>query len=405
MRLTSAQARALHLHAQGLAARPSEAATRAGVARAIAQMGLLQIDTIHVVARSPYLVLFSRLGGYDACWLDELLESGEVFEAWAHEACFAPMADFGLLRRRNLHASHWALRHAQRMRDAHGEQMASLLAHVRERGAVRSSDFERKEPRGTWWWGWKDEKRWLEALFALGDLMIARRERFQRVYDLAERVLSNAVVAPGAMPDEADATREMRLRAVRALGVTQARWVADYYRVAPRVRDADLAPLVEAGELVTVEVAGWDAPGYVHRDHAPALATAAAGTLRTTHASLLSPFDPVVWDRERASTLMGFDYTLECYTPGPKRRYGYFVLPVLVGNRIVARIDAKAWRREGVFEVISFHPEDGVAPTAATVAGIARALQEAAAWHATPRLRLRRGPREWIAAVRAALRA
>lgn len=405
MRLTSAQARALHLHAQGLAARPSVPATRTAVAGAIARMGLLQIDTIHVVARSPYLVLFSRLGDYDTRWLDELLAAGAVFEAWAHEACFAPMADFGLLRRRNLHASHWALRHAQRMREAHGEQMASLLAHIRERGAVRSSDFERKQPGGGGWWGWKDEKRWLEALFALGELMIARRERFQRVYDLAERVLSNALVAPGATPDEADATREMRLRTIRALGVAQARWVADYYRVAPRARDADLAPLVDAGELVAVEVAGWDAPGYVHRDHSGALATAAAGKLRATHATILSPFDPVVWDRERARTLMGFDYTLECYTPGPKRRYGYFVLPVLVGNRIVARIDAKAWRREGMFEVISFHPEPGVAPAAATVAAIARALRDAAAWHATPRIRLRRGPREWIAALRDALRA
>ena len=122
MRLTSAQARALHLHAQGLAARPSVPATRTAVAGAIARMGLLQIDTIHVVARSPYVVLFSRLGDYDTRWLDELLAAGAVFEAWAHEACFAPMADFGLLRRRNLHASHWALRHAQRMREAHGTE-------------------------------------------------------------------------------------------------------------------------------------------------------------------------------------------------------------------------------------------------------------------------------------------
>src|SRR5690349_16743073 len=183
-------------------------------------MALLQIDTIHVVARSPYLVLFSRLGDYDARWLDASLERGEIFETWAHEACFAPMVDWGLLRRRNLHAQHWALRHAQRTRVTHGDEMARLLAHVRERGAVRASEFERKQKAASGWWEWKDEKRWLESLFALGDLMIARRERFQRVYDLSERVLANAAVAPGGVPGEAEAVREMRVRAVRALGIT-----------------------------------------------------------------------------------------------------------------------------------------------------------------------------------------
>ena len=150
---------------------------------------------------------------------------------------------------RNLHAQHWALRHAQRTRTTHGDEMARLLAHVRDRGAVRASDFERKAKAASGWWEWKDEKRWLEALFALGDLMIARRERFQRVYDLSERVLAAATVPPGHVPGESEALREMRLRSIRALGITQARWVSDYYRLGPRVRDEELDPFVDAGEL------------------------------------------------------------------------------------------------------------------------------------------------------------
>ena len=405
-RLTQAQARCLHLHAQGLRSPPPGPATRPDVVAAIARMALLQIDTIHVVARSPYLVLFSRLGQYEPRWLDESLEAGELFETWAHEACFAPMSDWGLLRRRSQHASHWAQRSAQRTRAAHGDAMARLLAHVRDKGAVRAADFERPDKGAGGWWEWKDEKRWLEAWFALGDLMIARRERFQRVYDLSERVLARAAVAPGPVPGEREAVREMRLRAIRALGVAQARWVSDYYRLGPRVRDAELEPLLDAGELLNVEVDGWEAPAWVHRDHEAALALAAQGKLRATHATLLSPFDPVVWHRERASTLMGFDYTLECYTPEPKRQYGYFVLPVLVGNRLVARLDAKAWRADGMFEVKVLHFEDGVEPTDALLARVAQAIVTAAKWHGTPKVRLRKcDPRSAANPLRAAIRA
>jgi uncharacterized protein YcaQ len=404
-RLTAAQARTLHLHAQGLRAQPTAPAVRGDVVAAVARMALLQIDTIHVVARSPYLVLFSRLGDYDARWLDEALAAGELFETWAHEACFAPMADWGLLRRRNLHSTHWAHRHAQRTRDAHAGGMAALLEHVRAHGEVRTADFAGTGTGAGGWWGWKDEKRFLEAWFALGELMIARRERFQRVYDLSERVLARAAVPPGAVPAEAEAVRTMRLQAIRALGVAQARWVSDYYRLGPRVRDAELEPLADSGEILAVEVAGWDAPGWVHRDHAEALDQVAQGRLRATHGTLLSPFDPVVWHRERASMLMGFDYTLECYTPAPKRAYGYFVLPILVGNRLVGRLDAKAWRAERTFEVKALYLEDDVAPTSALLARVARAIVAAARWHGTPKVKLGKcSPRAVAVPLRAAIR-
>ena len=392
--LSPDQARHVQLAAQGLLAPPRRRARKADVLAAIANMQVLQIDTIHVVARSPYLVLFSRLGAYDPAWLDALLAEGAIFECWAHEASFAPIADYPLHRGHQLgRANHWAMRMAARTRARDGAAMDALLAKVRAEGAVRVADFA--TPRGdvrAGWWGWKGEKRFLEALFAQGELMVARRERFQRVYDARERVLARA--APhwvGAEPPPAeDVRRELVLRAVRALGVTPARFVADYFRLRLRVTDAELAPLVAEGALATVHVRGWEAPAYVHRDRLSLARRAARGALRATYTTLLSPFDPLVWHRERALALFGFDYRLECYTPAPKRRYGYFALPILDRGRLVGRADAKAHRAEGVFEVKSIHLEPGVAPDAARVSAIGGALARCAAWHGTPRVVVRR---------------
>ncbi|MGO1068604.1 winged helix-turn-helix domain-containing protein [Lysobacter sp. CA199] len=408
--LSLTQARALHLHAQGLLTRPRKRAARPDALAAIARMQLLQIDTIHVVARSPYLVLFSRLGAYPAHWLEELLAQREIFEIWAHEACFAPMDDY-LLHRNALpqRQHHWAIRNAQHHRQTSGAKIDRLLAHIRELGPVKSSDFERDQARvgAGGWWGWKDEKRWLETGFALGELMVARRENFQRVYDLSERVAGIAVSGWDGTPIDADTVRrETLLKSVRALGVAQARWVADYFRLRPRVRDADLEPLVAQGALLRVEVKGWNAPGYVHRDHAVALAAASTGRLRATHSTLLSPFDPLVWDRERASEFFGFDYTLECYTPEPKRRYGYFVLPILVRGRLVGRLDAKAHRAKGEFEVKALYLEEGVVADEALAADIARAIVDCARWHETPKVKLGRcRPVAFAKSLKAALAA
>ena len=400
--LTAAQARRLHLFAQGLLAPPRRRARKADVLAAIERMQLLQIDTINVVARSPYLVLFSRLGKYDKRWLDELLAEGALFETWAHEACFVPVANYPLHRRNLLDRSHWAMRHAWRMHEGHRASMDRLLAHVREKGAVKAADFERSDGKGGGWWGWKDEKRWLEASFALGELMITRREGFQRVYDLRERVLDKpatrtalgeawataAAAGTDDLPAEALVRERFVLDAVHALGITQARWVNDYFRAGRKLKDADLDAFVTAGTLLRVEVKGWDQPAYVHPDWSESLATAAQGRLRATHSTLLSPFDPVVWHRERASTMFGFDYRIECYTPAPKRQYGYFVLPILHRGDLVGRVDAKAHRADGRFEVKALYLEDGVRPTAALAAGVAKALREAADWHGTPTVTL-----------------
>lgn len=395
-RITPQQARNLHVAAQGLAAPPKRRARKADVAAAIARMRVLQIDTIHVVARSPYLVLFSRLGAYQQQWLDELLADGALFECWAHEACFAPIADFALHRehaRHDARLKHWAMRIAERARSEHADGVQALLAHVRASGPVKSSDFERSEGSGGGWWGWKNEKRWLEALFALGELMIARRENFQRVYDLSERVLANARARHAfdeRAPTTPDARRAFELGAVRALGITQARWINDYFRSGGKLKDAALDAYVERGELVRVDVDGWDKPGYVHADHIDLLASARAGRLRATHATLLSPFDPLVWDRERAATMFGFDYRIECYTPSPKRRYGYYVLPILHRGRLVGRCDAKAHRADGVFEVKALFFEDGVMPDETLARDIAAALARCAGWHGTPEVTIGR---------------
>ena len=409
LRLSAHQARLLHLAAQGLLARPRRRARKADVLAAIERMRLLQIDTIHVIARSPYMVLFSRLGSYRAQWLDELLAEGAIFECWAHEASFAAAADYPLHR---CHAdggrdAHWSMKHALRNRRDHAAGMDSLLAHIREHGAVKAADFARSDgAAGGGWWGWKDEKRWLEALFALGELMIARRENFHRVYDLRERVLANAQTASLPAVDEAAMRREFVLGGVRALGISQARWINDYFRTRGRLKDADLAPLLDSGELLRAEVEGWSHPAYVHRGHADLVLAAAAGRLRATHTTLLSPFDPVVWDRERASAMFGFDYRIECYTPAPKRRWGYYVLPILHRGRLVGRLDAKAHRADGMFEVKALYLEAGVEPSPALAVAIAEAIRRCADWHATTQVRIARcEPKPFTRALRAALSA
>ena len=408
--LTLAQARALHLGAQGLLQPPAKTATPAALCACITRMGLLQIDTIHVVARSPYLVLFSRLCPYPPHWLDEALAAGQVFETWAHEASFAPSDDLLLHRSYNRDCrTHWGLTSARQSHLHQRAHLDALLEHIRQQGAVKSSDFERKDAQGSAWWGWKDEKRWLEALFASGELMVARREKFQRVYDLAERVapqLSAPPTAPTAPTAPVAVAQQFLEKSIAALGITQARWVHDYFRMKPRLKDADLTPLVASGTVLQVTVQGWDAPGYVHASQASLLKKVVAGTLAATHTALLSPFDPVVWDRERVATMFDFDYRLECYTPQAKRVYGYFVLPILCRGQLIGRLDAKAHRAQGVFEVKSLFPQPGMCWSEAQVHDVAGAIWQSAQWHGTPEVKITHAQSAPLAgALRQALKA
>ncbi len=407
--LSLGQARALQLSAQGLLQPLRRRPRRGDVVTAIERMRLLQIDTIHVVARSPYLVLHSRLGDYPATWLDEALAQGRLAECWAHEACFVSAADMAWHRGTHGHRNHhWAYRSAARMHREQRADMEALLQGIRASGPVRAADFARSDGVAKpGWWEWKPEKRWLEAWFALGELMVARRENFQRVYDLAGNVLArlDPPFDPAVVPAAAELRRRFILDGVRALGVTQAGWIADYFRLRPRVSDRELAPLVASGELLAVPVQGWNVPGYVHCDHAEVLAKALSGRLRATHTALLSPFDPLVWDRSRVLAMFDFEYTIECYTPAPKRRYGYYVLPILHRGRLVGRLDAKAHRGIGMFEVKALFLEAGVAPEPSLVQAVAAAITGTARWHGTPEIRLgRTEPAALARPLRAALK-
>ncbi|WP_175918357.1 winged helix-turn-helix domain-containing protein [Burkholderia pyrrocinia] len=390
--LSPAAARALHLAAQGLLTPPRRKATKADVLDTIRRMAQLQIDTIHVVARSPYLVLFSRLGDFSPQWLDEHLAEARLFEYWSHEACFLPVEQFGLMRYKMLDPSGMGWKYAAEWHARNRDEIERLLARIRDEGPVRSADFVREDgAKGNGWWDRKPEKRHLEVLFTTGDLMVSERRNFQRVYDVRERVL------PGWDDTRDLPPRDAVLPALldytcRALGVVRADWVADYYRLPRRSYRAELERLADAGDLIPVRIDDWNEPAYVHRSLDALLPAAAADTLRSTVTTLLSPFDPVVWDRRRASTLFGFDYTIECYTPEHKRRYGYFCLPVLHRGRLVGRVDAKAHRTLGTFELKAVHVEPDVRFGTGLAADVAKAVKKLAAWHGTPEVTVRHGP-------------
>ncbi|RJG17029.1 winged helix-turn-helix domain-containing protein [Massilia cavernae] len=384
LHLSQPAARALHLAAQGMLRPRRRKAAKGDVIEAIRRMGMLQIDTISVVARSPYLVLWSRLGDYDPAWLEEHLAEGRLFEYWAHEACFVPIEDYGLYRHRMIDPQAMGWKYSETwMRERAGE-VAQVLDHIRRNGPTRSSDFERTDGKAGGWWEWKTEKRSLEVLFTSGALMIARRHNFQRVYDLAERV--HPEWDDSRMPPMAETRRQFVLRTVKALGACKTAWIPDYHRT--RRPHVDPDALVEEGLLLRVRVVGWDDPAYVHPDHRELALQAAGGALAPTLTTLLSPFDPIVWDRRRALELFNFDYRLECYTPADKRRYGYFTLPILRRGALVGRIDAKAHRRQGIFELKSVSLEPGVRISERFTLDVAAAVARCAAWHACPEVRV-----------------
>lgn len=373
-------ARALHLAAQGLRQPRRRKATPQDLQDTLRQMGLLQIDTISVVARSPYLVLFSRLGDYPVAWLDSALKEQNIFEYWAHEACFIPQEDYGLLRHRMLDPEGMGWKYSLAWLQQHRQAIEQLLAHVSERGPVRSADFARGEKKGNGWWDWKPEKRHLETLFTLGKLMVAERQNFHRVYDLTERVMPGWDDATQTL-DRSAAEQLMLRRSCRYLGLFKAEWLADYYRL-KRVRpQALLQQLQDGGEIIPVRVEDLDGDYFVHHSLSELLPLAGQGKLSATLTTLLSPFDPVVWDRKRALTLFGFDYRLECYTPQDKRRFGYFTLPLLQRGELIGRVDAKMHRQQRIFEIKSCHLEDNVRLGSGRTADIRAAIERCAHWH------------------------
>jgi uncharacterized protein YcaQ len=346
-RLTAAQARRTALAAQGFGRARPEVPTARHLRATVARLHLLQIDSVSALVRSHYLPLFSRLGPYDRTMLDKLAWPAkgkrEFFETWAHEASLMPVAYEPLLRWRKAralnHEGIWG--GPSRVAQQQPALVTRLLNRIRDEGPLSSSDVTapRERTPGAMW-DWSEEKRALEWLFATGQVHVARRKpSFERTYDLPERVLPPEILNAPTPPEE-EARAQLLIHAAQALGVATLGDLADYFRMKVPVARPVLADLVAGGDLLEVTVAGWPQTAYVR----PGLVIP-----RTLDArALLTPFDPVVWERSRASRLFGFDYRIEIYVPAVKRIYGYYVLPFLLGDDLVARVDLKADRSRGV---------------------------------------------------------
>ena len=369
-RISAASARRIALAAQGFGIpRPASVGTRQ-LNLLLQRLGVLQIDSVNVFERSHYLPVFARLGAYDKALLDRLTlrPRAPYLEYWAHVATFVPRGDWPLWRWRMARMREKYTRPGEWVPE-HPEMMRFVLDELRANGPMAASDIEHEENvrRGPWW-GLSDIKEALEFAFVFGDVVTAGRKGFERVYALPEHVLSPELLNAEVPVD--DAQRELVRRALRSHGIGTAKDIADYYRLYVAVAARMLDELVEAGEAERVAVEGWKAPAYV--------ATGVRIPRRIETAALLSPFDPVVWERDRALRMFGFHYRIEIYTPAPKRVYGYYTLPALVDEQLVGRIDLKSDRQAGVLRVQSAWREEG-APREA-VERLVPVLRETAAW-------------------------
>ena len=352
--LSPLQARRVALAAQGFAGRQRVGPAQARHVNAlIERLGVLQIDSVNAVVRSHYLPLYSRLGDYDQQLLQQAAWSQgrqrTLFEYWGHEASLMPMRLLPLLRWRMLRARDG--RGIYKTLATFGREQQPLirdvLQSVRERGALGAGSLGEVRTGSNPWWGWSAEKQALEWLFAAGEVTVAGRRGFERLYDLPERVLPSDLLMQRL--DEADAQRQLMLQAATALGVATEKDLRDYFRLEPSDSRARLQELVEEGVLMPVSVKGWKQPAY-------ALASLTVPR-KVAACALLSPFDSLVWERARTERLFDFHYRLEIYTPQHKRVYGYYVLPFLYGDQIVARLDVRAERRQGQLAVHGVHLE------------------------------------------------
>ncbi len=375
--------RGLMIAAQGLHDDP-QPPTKKAVRSIIRQMHLLQIDSINVVARAPYFVLWSRLGDYNPLWLDELLEEGALFEYWSHAVCLLPIEDYPLYRAGS-RVIDW--KNPRKWLDEHPDITEMVLDHVRTYGETCASDFERMDGQKSTWTNWKDEKIALEYLFFLGELMVRKRHNFQQVFDLRERVFPDFDKLPEV--SLADAHDQLVLHTIQALGVTKAEWIANYFRFKTTWVNAALKRLEKQDRVMRVNVEGWKKPCYIHPDNLKQVDAAVEGNIPHSKTNLLSPFDPLVWDRGRALDLFNFDFPIEFYFPAAKRNYGYFSLPILYNNQLIGRLDPKAHRKEGIFEVKAIHLEPHVELDDALVAAVKATIKACAEWHKTPQVVVR----------------
>ena len=374
--MSAAQARRIALAATGLANPKREGvANWTRIDGAIRPMKLLQIDSVNVLVRSHYLPVFSRAGIYDPAALDARTfgnRKRRFFEYWAHEASLLPLELHPLMRWRMARAAagdgvYKSLAAFAREEKAY---VASVLAHVRAHGPSGVSDLPDSGKRSGHWWGWSKGKTALEYLFDAGFLTTATRRVFERLYDIPERVIPRSILDLPT-PDEASAIRRLTELSAEAMGIASEADLRDYFRLPVAEARRAVAELVDAGTLIPVTVEGWRPQAFLYRD---------AKLVRSTKASaLLSPFDPLVWERSRAERLFDFHYRIEIYTPAPKRVFGYYVLPFLNGDRLAARVCLKADRQNNVLRVNSAFRE-AHAPEVGTAAALATELKRMAEW-------------------------
>jgi uncharacterized protein YcaQ len=342
------------------------------VNRTVSRTGVLQVDSVNVLQRAQFMPLYSRMGPYDVDLLRRAAQSRprRLVEYWAHVQALMPVELWPVMKFRMDH--YRAMRGKWRVVAEAPELEASLLAEVRERGASTARDLDDGLPRKKedWGWNWSNTRQMLDLMYTVGDLAIAGRNgSFEVRYDLPERVVPAHILA--LEPPTADeAHLELIRRAARSHGVATVQDLRDYYRMSVADTQRAVATLVEAGELHPVEVEGWGRPAYLHRD--------ARLPRRVGARALLSPFDPVVWERERTLQLFGFHYRIEIYVPAPKRQFGYYVLPFLLGDRLVARVDLKADRQAGVLVVKAAHAEEQAPDD--TASELAAELERLAGW-------------------------
>ncbi|WP_460116252.1 winged helix-turn-helix domain-containing protein [Pseudomonas sp. H2_D02] len=353
---TLKQARRLALAAQGFDGRLSPASVQPlRLNRLIERLGVLQIDSVNALVRSHYLPLFSRLGHYNRDLLDQAAWSQgrrrTLFEYWGHEASLLPVAMYPLMRWRMARAARGAGIYQQLARFGQEQQdvIHRVLQAVRDQGAIGAGSLSTRQEKAGPWWDWSAEKHALEWLFAAGEVTVAGRRGFERLYDLPERVLPDSVLRQ-PLPDEAQAQRALLIHAAEALGVATEKDLRDYFRLSPADSRERLAELEEAGELLRCQVEDWKQPAWCRPTVKIPRKVAAS--------ALLSPFDSLVWERSRTERLFDFRYRLEIYTPVHKRVYGYYVLPFLHNERIAARVDLRAERAVGQLAVHAVHEEE-----------------------------------------------
>lgn len=368
--LSAAQARRIALAAQGFSeARPKGRVDVRQFRRVMDRMTILQLDSVNVLCRSHFLPVFARLGAYDRDQLDQWIwQSGENHEFLSHEASITSMGLYPLLRHR-MDITRW--KGGMAFKAEHPDEIDRFHAEIDEHGPCSVKDLPDAGDRSGPWWGWSKGKTGLEVMYRNGDLSIAERTKtFLTRYDLPERVIPNELLDADLLTPE-EAWRQMLMLGARSHGVGTDKDLADYFRLKVTNCRSILTELVEDGELQQVEVEGWDGPAYLHPE---------AKRPRAVNArALLSPFDPVVWFRPRAERLFGFHYRIEIYVPEKKRVHGYYVLPFLLGDQIVGRVDLKADRKAGQLLAKAAFTEPGH-DKAVVAEAMAKTLHEMAAW-------------------------